>query len=417
MWILIDFRAFCVLAVCTVVQPVCDIALLADEPVQRAIVAPAVEWDAQKTVLFSELTDGFTVYRIPGLVVTARGSVLAYCEARKYSTADRGEIEIHLRRSVDGGVTFDAARQVAHRGIRLARNPHVPPGKAERDLGGPDEQTVNNPLAIATAEGPIQLLYCVEYQRVFQIESRDDGVTWSSPREITPVFAAFRDVLDWQVVATGPGHAVQSANGRLCVAFWMATYAAGAAISNAVGTIYSDDGGATWHRGDVAIRNAVEPNIAALPPDPDGSGRGFLLTARNSRPESRRLVSRSADGAVGWSEPVFADELPEPGCMAGLVLAPGRTADSPARLLFSGVYTTDRRHSARRDLTLHISLDGGRTWPSAKLVQRGPSAYSDLAVLPDGTVLCFYESGTDQPVKQRRRDWAYANLTLARGQL
>ena len=51
---------------------------------------------------------------------------------------------------------------------------------------------------------------------------------------------------------------------------------------------------------------------------------------------------------------------------------------------------------------------------SAEKVEPGPSAYSDLAVLPDGTILCFYESGTDMPVKQRKRDWAYANLTLAR---
>ena len=70
----------------------------------------------EKTILFTERFDGFTVYRIPGIVVTAKGSVLAYCEARKFSDADRGEIEIHLRRSTDGGKTFSAAKQVAHLG-------------------------------------------------------------------------------------------------------------------------------------------------------------------------------------------------------------------------------------------------------------------------------------------------------------
>jgi sialidase-1 len=48
------------------------------------------------------------------------------------------------------------------------------------------------------------------------------------------------------------------------------------------------------------------------------------------------------------------------------------------------------------------------------VLQTGPSAYSDLAVLPDGTILCFYENGTDAPKVKRKRDWAYANLTLAR---
>ena len=57
----------------------------------------------ERTDLFEEKTNGFVLYRIPGIVVTAKGTVLAYCEARKYTTADRGEIEIHMRRSTDAG--------------------------------------------------------------------------------------------------------------------------------------------------------------------------------------------------------------------------------------------------------------------------------------------------------------------------
>ena len=83
---------------------------------------PAIE----RAVLFEEETGGFRLYRIPGIVVTARGIVLAYCEARKFTVADRGEIEIHLRRSTDSGRTWDAPRQIAHAGPRLPRNPHLP---------------------------------------------------------------------------------------------------------------------------------------------------------------------------------------------------------------------------------------------------------------------------------------------------
>jgi hypothetical protein len=69
----------------------------------------------------------------------------------------------------------------------------------------------------------------------------------------------------------------------------------------------------------------------------------------------------------------------------------------------------------RGELEIHLrrSTDDGRTWPVRQLLQAGPSAYSDLAVLPDGTVLCFYESG--KPGETRRGgDWAYASLTVAR---
>ena len=91
----------------------------------------------EKTILFEEQTDGFVLYRIPGVVVTARGTVLAYCEARKYRTADRGEIEIHLRRSTDKGCTWSPPVQMAHRGPRLSRNPHMPKDKRKKDMGGP----------------------------------------------------------------------------------------------------------------------------------------------------------------------------------------------------------------------------------------------------------------------------------------
>lgn len=370
--------------------------------------ASAAEQHLEKTILFTERSDGFTLYRIPGLVVTAKGSVLAYCEARKFSDADRGEIEIHLRRSTDGGKTFSAAKQVAHLGQRLARNPHMPSKKQDKDMGGPEEQTVNNPVAIATREGTVHFLYCVEYMRAFHLRSEDDGLTWSTPQEITPAFDAFRGELDWQAIATGPGHAIEMKSGRLCVPFWMATYEKKAPLRKAVGTIFSDDGGQTWQRGGLAIPDAGEPNIAPL------SDGGVLLTARNSHAESRRLVTRSADGATNWSTPIFADELLEAGCMAGIIAHPGTAAFPGPLLLFSHPHTTDREHAARRDVTVHLSRDNGKTWLLSKTLQPGPSAYSDLAVLLDGTVLCFYESGIDKPKVQRKRDWAYANLTLAR---
>ena len=101
--------------------------------------AQATEPFFEKSVLFEEQTDGFVLFRIPGIVVTAKGTVLAYCEARKFSIADRGEIEVHLRRSTDGGKTFAPPAKVAHLGPRLPRNPVLPPGKEAKDMGGPNE--------------------------------------------------------------------------------------------------------------------------------------------------------------------------------------------------------------------------------------------------------------------------------------
>ena len=82
--------------------------------------------------------------------------------------------------------------------------------------------------------------------------------------------------------------------------------------------------------------------------------------------------------------------------------------------LFSSLHTTEREHKERKDLTITVSYDDGRTWPVARLLQSGPSAYSDLAVLPDGTILCFHESGTPKSSRKYKRPWQYSCLVVAR---
>ncbi|MCC5840759.1 MAG: exo-alpha-sialidase [Opitutales bacterium] len=356
-----------------------------------------------KTDLFREGDYGIVSYRIPGIVVTAAGTVLAYGEARVFSGADLGEIEIHLRRSTDGGRTFSEPVQIAHRGPRLPRNPVVPPGKEGGYFGEPDEQTVNNPMAIAAADGTVHFVYCVEYYRVFYMRSDDDGLTWSEPVEITHVFDEFRVDCDWQYLATGPGHGIELSNGRLLVPIRVDDFRTGA-VRGFISTIFSDDGGQTWQRGEIALRPASE---AMLTERADGS---VLLTARN--PRSRKAHTTSPDGVTGWTPIHYPEELLEPGCMASLVTHPG-TADHPGPfIIFSNPHTTLRENRNRKDVSLKVSRDGGQTWPVHRILEHGPSAYSDLAVLPDGTILCFYESGHPDLIREGR-DWPYAVLRLA----
>jgi sialidase-1 len=344
-------------------------------------------------------------YRIPGIVVTAKGTVLAYCEARKLSAADRGEIEIHLRRSTDGGKSWSEPVQIAHIGERLPRNPYMPDVKLDKDLGGPEEQTVNNPMAIADRDGTVHFVYCVEYRHAFYMRSDDDGLTWSEPVDITAVIKDFRPAVNWQSFATGPGHGIQLLNGRLIVPIWLADYRKDATVRRAASVIFSDDGGQSWQAGELAISGGTESAVAERP---DGS---VLISTRNS--SQRRALSVSPDGVSNWSETRFADELLEAGCMAGLVRHPGDALEAEPLLLFSNPHTTQRPNRYRRNVSIKLSRDGGETWPVHRVLEPGPSAYSDLAVLPDGTVLCFYESG-DPDVVRRGRDWAYARLRLAR---
>jgi hypothetical protein len=201
------------------------------------------------------------------MVVTAKGTVLAYCEARRNNSSDWGEIEVHLRRSTDGGRTWDAPRQIAHRGPRMEGNPR-------KKQDGAREQTVNNPVAIVDrVTGNIEFVYCVNYARAFAMRSTDDGLTWSAPVEITATFEPFRKRYDWKVIATGPGHGLQLRSGRLVVPIWLAYGGIGDHKPSAAGTIYSDDHGKTWRAGDIAVPDEGEfgdPNETMITTRADG---------------------------------------------------------------------------------------------------------------------------------------------------
>ena len=334
--------------------------------------------------------NGVARYRIPGIVVTPKGTVLAYCEARKNSSSDWGEIEIHLRRSTDGGRTWMQSQHIAHHAERIEGNPR----KAE---GGEHEQTVNNPVAIVDREtGAIEFLYCVNYSRCFSIRSTDDGLTWSTPVDITTTFEPFRQQYDWNVIATGPGHGLQLTSGRLVVPVWLAYGAIGDHKPSAAGTIYSDDHGKTWQAGNIVFPNKGEfgnPNETMITELSDGR---VLLVSRSESKANRKLVAHSLDGATQWSEPTFHDQLWEPICMASIVSHPSQ----PGTLIFSNPHSLEMDKNGkekpagrgkRKNLAIKLSQDDGKTWPVNKTLEFGPSAYSDLAVLPDGTVLCLYE--------------------------
>lgn len=344
----------------------------------------------EKTEVFPPGFNGITRYRIPGIVVTTEGTVLAYCEARKNDSSDWGEIEVHLRRSTDGGRTWLPSQHIAHKADRIEGNPR-------KATGGEKEQTVNNPVAIVDREtGAIEFLYCVNYARCFSMRSTDDGLTWTAPVEITSSFEPFRAKYDWKVIATGPGHGIQLKSGRLVVPIWLAYGAVGDHKPSAAATIYSDDHGKTWQAGDLCLPNEGDfgdPNETTITELSDGR---VMLVSRSVSKANRKLVTTSPDGATGWTTPVFHDQLWEPICMAGIVAHPSK----PGTLIYSNPHTRNLEKDGtevpagrgkRENLSIKLSRDDGKTWPINKTLEPGKSAYSDLAVLPDGTVLCLYE--------------------------
>ncbi|HUQ93913.1 MAG TPA: sialidase family protein, partial [Bryobacteraceae bacterium] len=145
---------------------------------------PALE----KQDLWMSGQGGYAIYRIPGMAVTAKGSILAWCEARKTGRGDWGPIGLMLRRSNDGGRTFSPPVQVGQLPGPHKKNPMA----LAQKLADPDAVTYNNPVGIAGRDGAVHFLYCLEYMRAFYTRSGDDGQTWSAPVEITGAFEEFR---------------------------------------------------------------------------------------------------------------------------------------------------------------------------------------------------------------------------------
>jgi sialidase-1 len=243
----------------------------------------------EKIDLFQSQQDGYALYRIPGLVVTAKGTVLAYCEARRTGKTDWDTIDILLRRSTDGGRTWEPRRKIADVPGPKTKNPVA----LAQKLGHPDDVTYNNPVAIANRDGSVQFLFCLEYARCFSMRSDDDGRTFSDPVEITATFDQFR-----------PEYDIQLRSGRLVVPVWLSTGTGGHAHRPSVtATIYSDDNGRTWQRGDIAVPNTDEwvyPNETVVAELSDGR---VMLNVRSESKEHRRLVVTSPDGATNWSPP------------------------------------------------------------------------------------------------------------------
>lgn len=323
----------------------------------------------EQTELFRGGEGAYHTYRIPALVVTKKGTLLAFCEGRKGSASDSGNIDLLLRRSFDSGRTWTPAQVVADFGDDTIGNPAP---VVERKTGAILLLLTRNPGHVTEAQ--IVDGTAGGTRTVWLSRSTDDGATWSAPVEITTSVKR----PGWTWYATGPGNGIQLSSGRLVVPCDHITLDEKVMHSH---VIYSDDGGKSWSLGGVAGEKTNESAVVELR---DGT---LLLNMRSYHGRNRRAVAHSRDGGLTWSDTSLVEELIEPVCQASLIrLAPGSKNDG--RLLFSNPADVKRVR-----MTVKLSLDEGSTWPAARLVHEGPSGYSSLAVLRDKSIGLLYERG------------------------
>jgi len=333
----------------------------------------------RKLAVFVAGREDYRTFRIPAIVVSGRGTLLAFCEGRRKSSSDTGDIDVVLKRSFDGGKTWGPLELVWDDGPHTCGNPCP---VVDRDTGTIWLHLTRNDGR--DRQGEIDAGTSREPRTAWVTNSTDDGATWRKPVNISPSVRKPH----WRWYGTGPCNGIQTRSGRLvvptCYSAWVEKDGRGFA-NYYPNVVYSDDHGKSWRSGGAAGDNAGEGTVVELS---DGS---LMINVRNWPHLTRgRGVAKSDDGGLTWSDPKIDQFLVDSGCQASLLSYTAKPEFARSRLLFSNPASLEPR---RHKMTARLSYDDGKTWPVSKVIHSGPSAYSNLVVLPDLSLGCLFECG------------------------
>jgi sialidase-1 len=323
--------------------------------------------DVEKKAIFSMGDYDYNNYRIPALIVTKEGTILAFCEART-AVSDHGDIDLVLRRSKDAGATWLPIQTIYKEKDVVIGNPSpvqdMSTGRIWLHTRRADERLQPTP------------------KNVLLFYSDDDGETWSKPVDI----AKESTNPGWTHCFPGPGKGIVlqrgEKKGRLIIPGWHAPH-------HSSHVLYSDDNGKTWKFGGNTSKLVDESTVVEL-----SDGRLMMnMRAFYKDPELKnyRKVAYSSDYGLTWEDAGYDTKLPCSSCQASILRYSWKDKDDKNRILFLNPNSSEIWK--RRDLTLRISYDDGKSWPVSKLLHKGPCGYSDMDILPDGKIACIFEAG------------------------
>jgi sialidase-1 len=336
-------------------------------------------------VLWQQGTGKYNNYRIPSIMATQQGTLLAFCEGRE--AGDTGDIDILLKRSEDNGKTWSEEMVVWDDGLNTCGNP----------CPVVDEETGRIWLFLTWNNGKDHERDIINKRSQdtrwpYLCYSDDDGKTWSEPEKIPGLKNA-----SWGWYATGPGIGIQLKRGhykgRLVIPanhsyddpegnIHNGPYGFGSHV------LFSEDNGETWKMSEPIRPGCNESQVAELS---DGT---LVMNMRSYNNQYSRAVAFSKDGGKSWSEIEHDFQLVESKCQASLL----NFGEYKKENLY--LFSNPAVPVGRTAMTIKTSFDNCDSWSNSKLVYAGPSAYSCLVKLPNDKVGLFFEVGEKRPYEK-----------------
>mgnify|MGYP001027155771 CR=1 FL=1 len=326
--------------------------------------------------LFDGGPSGYHSFRIPSIVKTKNGTLVAICESRRWNNTDWGDINVVYKRSTDNGNTWSGLGEIIGTGNGTWGNP--------TSVYDPDKGTNGRIwVFLSWNDGTHTSMATIDSwgdRKVYSCYSDDNGVKWSAPVDRTA--ALLPPGYKWD--AMGPGIGIRTTinhPGRLIIP---------ATRRN----IYSDDHGATWRYQSIPGQTSEGAIVEKM--------NGSLL--RNDRPTTanwetakRRWIS-SGTIENGFATFTPQDVLLDPACQGSILRY---NTDTPHRIYLLNSASTVSRGKMR----VRISYDDGKTWPVSRriydwltedqAVAQGKGGYSSMIKTEDYHVGALIEINED----------------------
>jgi len=311
----------------------------------------------------AEMKSGVSCYRIPAMVTAPNGDLIAAIDERVPSCSDlkwrdeiNEDINIVIRRSADNGASWSEIEAVVD----------YPLGQSASDPS----------MIVDNKTGAIFLFFNymnfhkerdAYYFRV--TKSLDNGLTWSTPIDITSQISKPEWHSDFKFITSGRG--IQTSSGKLIHTM--------VNLNNGLHVFASDDHGDSWYLIDTPIQPADESKLIELA---DGT---WMINSRVNRKGYRYTHTSTDEGKTWVTRPDTS--LVDPGCNASIIKYTSlKEGHDKNRLLFSNANSKD----SRANMTIKVSYDEGKSWTEGKTIYTGSSAYSSMTILENGDVGLFF---------------------------